>query len=115
MRMQHFTHFNEYPHDPDVDFYSSICIQDTGQHEDPMFGKGKWGMSHPHNFRIGGRKLRPPFFEFFFIQLKHEVSREPVPVSTDLLFKAFSFNTIKTGEVLVQHNFCPSHNVNVVE
>lgn len=65
MRCNHFSHFCEYPDDPDIDFYSSFTVKNAGKHRDALFGETIWRMTQSHFFGIGGRNLRPPIFQLF--------------------------------------------------
>lgn len=49
--------------------------------------------------RIGGRKMQPPIFQLYLVELEHKVLREPILVALHLLVEALRAYPIETGEI----------------
>ena len=91
----------------DADSCRSGRVEDGGRHDGSVLCKG------------GGQDRRE--FEFpevvticdhlgflFFAKTKHKVGGEPVLVSFDGLVKCFGADSVKLGQISVQHDFQPT-------
>ena len=83
---QKLTHSGENANDLDVYLNRSFAIQNAGEHGNPLFCKTKWCVAQAHFFRIGGAKLAPPIFKFFFGHFKHKVFGKTFQISLYLSF-----------------------------
>jgi len=62
----------------DVDLYGAVASQNAGEHGNALLSEGIGSSANAHfGRRIGGRNLRPPILELFFVKLEHKIERKP--------------------------------------